>query len=170
MGVPGVGPVTALSVWAAIDDPGRFARSSSVGAYLGLTPRPYASGEVDRSGRISKCGDREVRTHLYEAANVLLTRIRKPSALQDWGLRIARRSGFKKAKVAVARKLSIVLHRMWRDGSEFSRSPADAAHTRLLSTGANAAPRVRPRRDEGQSKVVPWNAAPTTGGRRRTPH
>ena len=128
MGVPGVGPVTALSVWAAIDDPGRFASSSSVGAYLGLTPRRYASGEVDRSGRISKCGDREVRTHLYEAANVLLTRIKKPSALQDWGLRIARRSGFKKAKVAVARKLAVVLHRMWRDGSDFRWSPATAAH------------------------------------------
>lgn len=127
MGVPGVGPVTALSVWAAIDDPGRFARSSSVGAYLGLTPRRYASGEVDRSGRISKCGDRDVRTHLYEAANVLLTRIRKPSALQDWGLRIAKRSGFKKAKVAVARKLAIVLHRMWSDGTEFRWSSAAVA-------------------------------------------
>lgn len=126
MGVPGVGPVTALSVWAAIDDPGRFAKSSSVGAYLGLTPRRYASGEVDRSGRISKCGDREVRTHLYEAANVLLTRIRKPSALQEWGLRVAKRSGFKKAKVAVARKLSVILHRMWRDGSDFRWSPPAA--------------------------------------------
>ena len=119
MTVPGIGVVTALSVWAAIDDPSRFAHSSSVGAYLGLTPKRYASGEVDLSGRISKCGDRDVRTHLYEAANVLLTRIKKPSALQAWGLRIAKRSGFKKAKVAVARKLAVILHRMWCDGSEF---------------------------------------------------
>ncbi|TWB23426.1 transposase [Nitrospirillum amazonense] len=123
MAVPGVGPVTALSVWAAIDDPARFVRSSSVGAYLGLTPRRYASGEVDLSGHISKCGDQEVRTHLYEAANVLLTRIKKPSGLQTWGLRIAKRSGFKKAKVAVARKLAVILHSMWCDGSEFRWMP-----------------------------------------------
>jgi transposase len=113
MGVPGVAPVTALSLWAAaIDDPDRFARSSGVRRYLGLTHRRYASGEVDRSACISKCGDREVRTRLYEAANVLLTRIRKPSALQDWRLRIAKQPVFKKAKVALARKLSIDLHRM----------------------------------------------------------
>jgi transposase len=86
MTTPGVGPVTALSVWAAIDDPHRFARSSSVGAYLGLTPRRYASGEIDHSGHISRCGDRQVRTHLYEAANVLLTRTAKSSAIQAWGL------------------------------------------------------------------------------------
>ena len=119
MTVPGVGPVTALSMWSAIDDPKRFPRSSSVGAYLGLTPRRYASGETDRSGRISKCGDREVRTHLYEAANVLLTRITRSSTLQEWGRRIAHRSGFKKAKVAVARKLAVILHRMWVDGTDF---------------------------------------------------
>lgn len=119
MTVPGVGVVVALSVWAAIDDPGRFAKSTTVGAYFGLTPRRYASGEVDRQGRITKCGDPNVRTHLYEAANVLLTRIQRPSALKAWGLRIAKRSGFKKAKVAVARKLAIILHRIWRDGTEF---------------------------------------------------
>jgi transposase len=119
MTAPGVGSVVALSVWAAIDDPARFRKASSVGAYFGLTPRRHASGEVDRTGRVSKCGDKGVRTHLYEAANVLLTRIRRPSALREWGLGIARRSGFKKAKVAVARKLAIVLHRMWRDATEF---------------------------------------------------
>lgn len=119
MTAPGVGSVVALSVWAAIDDPARFAKSSSVGAYFGLTPRRYASGEIDRTGRVSKCGDKEVRRHLYEAANVLLTRIRRPSALKEWGLAVAKRSGFKKAKVAVARKLAVILHRMWRDGSEF---------------------------------------------------
>jgi transposase len=123
MTVPGIGAVTSLSVWAAIDDPGRFVRSSSVGAYLGLTPRRYASGEIDRSGRISKCGDREARTHLFEAANVLLTRITKPCALKSWGLRIAKRSGFKKAKVAVARKIAVILHRMWVDGTDFRWDP-----------------------------------------------
>ena len=119
MTAPGVGGVVALSVWAAIDEPARFRRSASVGAYFGLTPRRYASGEIDRTGRVSKCGDKDVRTHLYEAANVILTRIRHPSALQAWGLGIAKRSGFRKAKVAVARKLSIILHRMWRDGTAF---------------------------------------------------
>jgi transposase len=119
MTVPGVGVIVALSVWAAIDDPGRFAKSPSVGAYLGLTPRRYASGELDRQGRITKRGDLVVRTHLYEAANVLLTRIDRFSALKAWGLKIAKRSGFKKAKVAVARKLAVILHRIWRDGTEF---------------------------------------------------
>ncbi|MDT8278700.1 IS110 family transposase [Roseomonas mucosa] len=125
MTAPGVGGVVALSVWAAIDEPARFRCSTRVGAYFGLTPRRYASGEVDRTGRVSKCGDKGVRTHLYEAANVILTRIRRPSALQVWGLDLARRSGFRKAKVAVARKLAVILHRMWRDGTEFR--PAGAA-------------------------------------------
>jgi transposase len=119
MTAPGVGGVVALSVWSAIDDPMRFAKSSSVGAYFGLTPRRYASGEIDRTGRVSKCGDKDVRKHLYEAANVLLTRIRRTSTLQAWGLAIAKRAGFKKAKVAVARKLAVILHRMWRDATEF---------------------------------------------------
>ncbi len=114
-----IGAVVALSIWSAIDDPTRFAKSASVGAYFGLTPRRYASGEIDRSGRISKCGDRDPRTHLYEAANVLLTRISRASALRDWGLKIAKRSGSKKAKVAVVRKMAGILHRMWIDGTEF---------------------------------------------------
>ncbi|WP_424140157.1 transposase [Roseomonas chloroacetimidivorans] len=81
------------SVWAAINDPSQFRKSSSVGASLGLTPRRYASGEVDRSGRVSKCGDKGTRTHLYEAANVILTRVRLPSTLQTWGLDVVRHSG-----------------------------------------------------------------------------
>ncbi|WP_372619796.1 transposase [Falsiroseomonas sp.] len=124
---PGVGGVVALSVWAAIDEPARFRHSASVGAYFGLTPRRRASGEIDRTGRVSKCGDKGVRTHLHEAANVILTRIRRPSALLAWGLGIAKRSGFKKAKVAVARKLSVILHRMWRDGTEFRWTGAASA-------------------------------------------
>jgi transposase len=127
MTVPGVGPVTALAFMATIDDPGRFRRSRSVGAYLGLTPRRHASGEVDWSGRISKCGDTLVRTYLFEAAGVLLTRVQKWCALKAWGLRIAKRSGMKKARTAVARKLAVILHRMWRDGTEFQWKTATSA-------------------------------------------
>ncbi len=117
--MPGIGPIGALAFASAIDDPGRFAHSASVGAYLGLTPRRYQSGEVDRSGRISKCGDAMVRSLLYEAANLLLTRVKRPCALQAWGLRLAGKAGAKKAKVAVARKMAVILHRMWVDGAEF---------------------------------------------------
>jgi transposase len=127
MTVPGVGPITALAFWAGIDDADRFAKSRDVGAYFGLTPRRYASGEINRSGRITKRGDGTVRTLLYEAANVLLVKIDRTSSLRGWGLAIAQRSGFKKAKVAVARKLAVLLHRLWRDGTEFRRSAAPAA-------------------------------------------
>lgn len=127
MTVPGVGPVTALSFKAAIDDPTRFKRSRSVGAYIGLTSRRHASGEVDWSGRISKCGDTMLRSYLFEAAGVLLTRVPKWSALKAWGLRLAKRNGLSKAKVAVARKLAVILHRMWVDGTEFTWSKKQAA-------------------------------------------
>ena len=122
MTVPGVGPITALCFKSTIDDPTRFKRSRSVGAYVGLTTRRHASGEVDWSGRISKCGDAMLRANLYEAANVLLTRVSKWSALKAWGLRIAKRNGLRKAKVAVARKLAVILHRMWIDRTEFNWS------------------------------------------------
>ena len=127
MTVPGIGPITALAFHSAIDDPTRFRRSRSVGAYFGLTPRRYASGEVDWTGRISKCGDTTTRAYLFEAAGVLLTRVQKWCALKAWGLRLARRVGFKKAKVAVARKLAVILHRMWRDGTDFIWSSKEAA-------------------------------------------
>lgn len=119
MRVPGVGPLTAVAYMTAIDDPTRFRRSKDVGPYLGLTPRRYQSGEVDRSGRISKCGDRLTRSLLFEAAGVILSRSKQPSALKDWGLELARRSGYAKARVAVARKLALILHRLWIDGTEF---------------------------------------------------
>ena len=119
MTVPGIGPITALAFHSAIDEPTRFKRSRSVGAYFGLTPRRHASGEVDWTGRISKCGDAMVRTYLFEAAGVLLTRVPHWCALKAWGLRLRRRIGFKKTKVAVARKLAIILHRMWRDETDF---------------------------------------------------
>ena len=119
MTVPGIGPITALAFRSAIDDPSRFRRSRSVGAYVGLTPRRHASGEVDWSGRISKCGDRMLRTYLFEAAGVLLTRVAHWCKLKVWGHRLWKRIGFKKAKIAVARKLAVILHRMWRDQTDF---------------------------------------------------
>jgi transposase len=91
-----------------------------------LTTRRYASGEIDRTGRISKCGDAMLRSYLYEAANVLLTRVAKWSALKAWGMRVAKRSSLAKAKVAVARKLAVILHRMWIDGTEFNWSSKEA--------------------------------------------
>ena len=127
MTVPGVGPITALAFKATIDDPARFARSRSVGAYVGLTSRRHASGEVDWSGRISKCGDAMLRSYLFEAAGVLLTRVPKWCAVKAWGRRLAKRNGLSKAKVAVARKLAVILHRMWIDGTEFNWSKEIAA-------------------------------------------
>ena len=119
MTVPGVGPVTALAFTAVIDDPGRFRKSSSVGAYLGLTPRRYQSGEVDRAGRISKCGDGLMRSYLYEAANVILNRVQRWSKIKAWATRLAKRVGIKKAKVALARKLATLLYRLWVDETNF---------------------------------------------------
>ena len=126
MTVPGIGPINALAFCAAIDQPSRFRRSRSVGAYFGLTPRRYASGEVDLTGRISKCGDAMVRTCLFEAAGVLLTRVQRWSKLKAWGHRLWKRVGFKKAKIAVARKLAVILHRMWRDRTDFIWSTKEA--------------------------------------------
>jgi transposase len=119
MTAPGVGAVTAVAFAAAVEDPSRFRRSSSVGAYFGLTPRRHQSGEVDHTGRISKCGDPLVRSYLFEAANAVLTRVQKWCALRAWGVRLARRVGANKAKVAVARKLAVIMHRMLRDKQEF---------------------------------------------------
>jgi transposase len=119
MTIPGVGQLTALAFVAAIDDPSRIRRSRD-GAYLGLVPRRYQSGEVDYVGGISKCGDRRVRTLLYEAANVMLTRYKGQLKLKDWAFAIARRSTMRKARVALARRLAIIMHAMLRDGTEFT--------------------------------------------------
>jgi transposase len=126
MTVPGVGAIVALTYRSTIDDPGRFRSSRSVGAFLGLTPRRYQSGETDRVGAISKAGDPAARVALFEAAHVLLTRVARWSALKAWGMRLAQRHGAKRAKVALARKLAGILHRMWVSGSDF-RSGAPAA-------------------------------------------
>jgi transposase len=116
---PGVGALVALTYKTAVDDPTRFASSRAVGAHFGLTPGKYQSGETDVTGRISKVGDPWVRVALYEAANVLLTRPVKGGALKRWGLAVAKRAGMRKAKVAVARKLAVILHRMMADETTF---------------------------------------------------
>jgi transposase len=119
MTVPGVGPITAVAFLSTIDEPERFKHARDVGPYLGLTPTRYQSGETDRHGRISKCGDAFTRTCLYEAANVLLTKVGRFSPLKAWGMRLAQRIGPKKARIAVARKIAVILRCIWVDGTEF---------------------------------------------------
>jgi transposase len=119
MTVHGVGPVVALTFRATVDQPRRLARSKAVGAHFGLMPRRFQSGETDHDGRISKCGDAVMRTALYEAAQVLPTRTQKWSWLKSWGMQVARRRGGKKAIVALARRLAVILHRMGIDATEF---------------------------------------------------
>jgi transposase len=119
MTVPGVGALVAVTFKVTVDDPGRFTASKAVGAHFGLTPKKYQSGETEITGGISKVGDAMVRMALYEAANVLLSRTTRFSTLKRWALEVVRRRGVKRAKVALARKLASVLHRMWIDGSEF---------------------------------------------------
>lgn len=127
MTAPGVGVIVALTFASAVDDPARFRSSKAVGAHFGLTPKKYQSGETDVTGRISKFGDAGVRTVLYEAAHVILTRPVRGSALKRWAARLAARAGTRKAKVALARKLAVVLHRMLADGRPFAVERAAAA-------------------------------------------
>jgi len=130
MTTPGVGAVIALDYASAVDEPSRFSSSRRVGAYFGLTQKRYQSGETDRTGRISKIGDKAVRASLYEAAHVMLTRVTKPSALRSWGLGLKARLGPRKAKVALARRLAVVMHHMLVDNAPFDPakgSPAIAA-------------------------------------------
>jgi transposase len=119
MTIPGVGPVVALTYRATVDVPARFRNSRAVGAVLGLTPCRHQSGESDRIGAISKCGDEMMRVMLYEAAQVMLTRTNKWSWLKAWAMKIARNRGKKKAIVALARRLAVIMHRMWVDATEF---------------------------------------------------
>jgi transposase len=127
MTVPGVGVVTALTFRHTIDEPSRFRSAQTVGAYLGLTPRRKQSGELDLTGRVSKWGDRLLRTYLFEAASVLLHRTKRWSTLKAWGVRLVKRVGLKKAKVAIARKLAIILHCIWTDGTVFEWGQARTA-------------------------------------------
>jgi len=124
MSTPGVGTIVALTFASAID--GRFKSSKQVGAHFGLTPMRYQSGETDYTGRISKAGDKGVRTALFESAHIILTKPVKGSALKSWAMRLAKRVGMKKAKVALARKLAVIMHRMLVDGTEFDFAAAAA--------------------------------------------
>jgi transposase len=127
MSTPAVGPIVALTYASAIDDPGRFKSSKRVGAHFGLTPKRHQSGETDYTGRISKIGDGSVRTVLYEAAHIMLTKpVKGCSTLKSWAMRIARRAGMSKAKVARARKLAVIMHRMLVDGKPFNFAVAAA--------------------------------------------
>src|SRR5262245_47598584 len=126
MTTPGVGPVVALTYRATVDVPARFRKSKAVGAVFGLTCSKYQSGEIDRSGRISRCGDEMMRVMLYEAAQSML-RSKKWSWLKAWAMQIARRRGMKKAIVALARRLAVILHRIWVDGTEFRWTREQAA-------------------------------------------
>lgn len=126
MSVPGVGEIAALSFKAGVDDPGRFKRSRTVGAHFGLTPRRFQSGESDNTGHISHAGDADVRAALYAAANALLMRSIAWSSLKAWGVRLIKTKGRRRAIVAVARKLAVILHRMWVDGTEFRLGSKEA--------------------------------------------
>jgi transposase len=127
MSTPAVGPIVALTYASAIDDPARFKSSKQAGSHFGLTPKKHQSGEIDRSGRISKIGDASVREALYQAAHVMLTKpVKGCPQLKGWAMRIARRAGMSKAKVALARKLAVILHRMLANGTPFSAAAAAA--------------------------------------------
>ena len=127
MSAPGVGPIVGLTYVAAIDDPARFKSSKQVGPHFGLTPKKYQSGETDYTGRISKIGDSSVRTALYEAAHIMLTKpLKGCTQLKSWAMRIARRAGMSKAKVALARRLAVIMHRMLADGTPFNAAAAAA--------------------------------------------
>jgi transposase len=128
MSIPAVGMIVALAYVAVIDDPKRFKHSSTVGAYLGLTPRRYQSGDVDCSGHISKCGDGLMRAYLFQAANAILTRKVTDSALRRWGRALVARIGLRRATVAVARKLAVIMHAIWKHDRDFACDGLAARH------------------------------------------
>ncbi len=119
MTIPGVGPIVSLSFAALIDDPGRFSKTSDVGAFLGLTPRRHQSGEMDWSGRVSKCGDAGMRGLLFEAASCVIRQVKRFSALKSWAVRLAGRRGFRKAVVATARKIAVLMLTLWKSGTDY---------------------------------------------------
>jgi len=169
MTVPGVGALVSLTYRAGVDDPGRFAKSKSVGAFFGLTRKRYQSGEVDVTGAITKLCDAGVRTALHDAANVLLTRATRFSSLKRWAMDVAKRQGMRRARVALARKLATVLHRIWAGGTEFvwgkdrpRRQPHNAKETNSSEPGSNGlAPTRSGRRDAEMVRQVPlqWPGA-----------
>ena len=119
MTIPGVGPVNALSFIALVEDPSRFSRTSDVGAFLGLTPKRHQSGEVDWSGRVSKCGDGAMRGLLFEAASCLIRQVKRFSPLKSWAVRLAGRRGFRKAAVATARKIAVLMLTLWKTETDY---------------------------------------------------
>jgi transposase len=127
MSTPSVGAIVALTYAAAIDEPARFKSSKRVGAHFGLTPKKYQSGKTEFTGGISKIGDASVRTALYEAAHIMLTKpVKGCSQLKSWAMKLARRAGMRKAKVALARKLAVIMHRMLVDGTPFNAAATAA--------------------------------------------
>lgn len=119
MTIPGVGPIVSLSFAALVDDPNRFSKTSDVGAFLGLTPRRHQSGEMDWSGRVSKCGDAAMRGLLFEAASCVIRQVKRFSALKSWAVRLAGRRGFRKAAVATARKIAVLMLTLWKSGTDY---------------------------------------------------
>lgn len=127
MAIPCVGPIAALAFKAAVDDPSRFSSSRTVAAHFALTPRPYQSGEMDNPGHISKAGDADVRSALYAAANAMMMRSAASSEIKSWCLRLMHSKGRRRAVVAVARKLAVVMYRMSADNTEFRQRPLEGA-------------------------------------------
>ena len=142
MTVPGVGPVVALACIATLDDASRFRRATDVGAFLGLTPRRHQSGDTDWSGRISKCGDRDLRRLLYSAATTLISQVRRFSPLRSRAIRLSARTGVKLAAVATARKRAVIMHRLRRDGTTFQWTRE--AHTEPIKPNARPSARAGP--------------------------
>jgi len=128
MSIPGIGPITATLFKIEIDDPTRFKDSRSVGAYLGMTPRQRSSGQIQRLGCISKCGPKELRAMLVEAALVLLTRCKQQSSLKTWGHKIVEKHGYKKATVALGRKLAVIMHSIWTNKTVFNPGIVEEAN------------------------------------------
>ena len=127
MTIPGIGPVNALSFIALVDDPNRFSRTSNVGAFLGITPKRHQSGEVDWSGRVSKCGDGTMRGLLFEAASCVIRQVKRFSPLKSWAVRLAGRRGFRKAAVATARKIAVLMLTLWKSGADYQWTKEAAA-------------------------------------------
>ncbi len=119
MTIPGVGPIVSLSFVALVDDPTRFSKTSDVGAFLGLTPRRHQSGEMDWSGRVSKCGDAAMRGLLFEAASCVISQVKRFSALKSWAVRLAGRRGFHKAAVATARTIAVLMRTLWKTKTDY---------------------------------------------------
>lgn len=140
MEIPGVGPITALSFYTAIDYPERFKKSADVAAYFGLTPRQFQSGETDYSGRISKRGDFCTRRALVNAATVMLINTNDWNSIKAWVLRLSKRIGFSKARVAVARKLAVTMHRMWVNKDKFR--PKKLTITELAALKKEVSPSI----------------------------